>query len=515
MNDKLKKLLSAGMSAVLLAGMPALETFADNPNAATDATVQSYEDQLSSIVTKQQKALTELADIRSGQAEAQEEIGKYDELLRYNNEMKDLASGQLDSLYEQIAEKKQSIEDTTAAIEWQEDVFLDRMVAVYMEEDTDWLELIFEAEDLTDFLVKMERVNAIFDYDTRIISELSTNRVTLEQAMTDLERAEETQMKRVRDYEAAITQSRALYEEKLEYMENLQKDEAKLVEDYSYYKGLENDLNAELEEYLAELAREQERKRQEEERRRQEEEQRRREEEERRRKEEEQKRLEAERLRQEQEALAQKEAAQQQQQEQQQQLPDSWDTWEEWEDGTGDVYAEEETYTEDSYSDGSYDYDYSEDASSGDWNSIHSQDTSNMSYSYTGGLLSWPLEAGVSYYVSSEYGWRTIYGVEDFHLAIDLACDNGTTVMAAAGGTVLRSEYHASYGNYVLIDHGNGLSTLYAHMSSNNVSAGESVYEGQTIGWVGLTGNTFGYHLHFETRENGSTVNPRNYIALP
>ena len=138
-----------------------------------------------------------------------------------------------------------------------------------------------------------------------------------------------------------------------------------------------------------------------------------------------------------------------------------------------------------------------------------------MDYTYTGGLMSWPLEAGVSYYVSSEYGWRSIYGVEDFHLAIDLACDNGTTVLAAAGGTVLRSEYHASYGNYVLIDHGNGLSTLYAHMSSNNVSAGDEVYEGQTIGWVGLTGNTFGYHLHFETRENGSTVNPRNYIALP
>ena len=193
MKNIIKKLLSAAAASAMLAGIPALETLADNP----DATVKSYEDQLTDIVTKQKKALNELADIRSGQAEAQEEIGKYDELLKYNNEMKNLAAGQLDSLTEQIAQKKQSIEEMTAAIEWQEEAFLDRMVAVYMEEDTDWLELVFGAENLTDFLVKMERVNAIFDYDSRIIRELSENRETLERDTAALETAEETQMKRV------------------------------------------------------------------------------------------------------------------------------------------------------------------------------------------------------------------------------------------------------------------------------------------------------------------------------
>ncbi len=475
MKKGIKRILYVASTAAFLCLIPALETLADNP----DATVQSYEDQLSSIVTKQKQALNDLAEIRNGQVEAQEEIGKYDELLRYNNEMKDLAAGQLDSLTEQIEEKKKSIADTTEAIEAQEEAFLSRMVAVYMEQDADWLELVFGAKDLTDFLVKMERVNAIFEYDNRIINELTSNKATLEADTAALELAEETQMKRVEDYEAAITQSQALYDEKLEYMDSLREDEAKLVEDYSYYKGLENELNAELEEYLAELAREQERIRQEEERRRQEEERKRQEEEERKR----------------QEELA---AQQQQQQE------SSWEMW-----GNGD--------STDDYSDSSDYSDYSSgsDYSGGDWSSIHSQDTSSMEYTYTGGLMSWPLEAGVSYYVSSEHGWRTIYGVEDFHLGLDLACDNGTTVMAAAGGTVLRSEYHASYGNYVLIDHGNGLSTLYAHMSACNVSAGDTVYAGQTVGWVGLTGNTFGYHLHFETRENGTTVNPRNYVALP
>lgn len=479
MKNRTIKGLSAVFLGALILGLPT-----GAGDGASDATVQSYEDQLSSIVTKQRQALNELAEIRNGQEEAQVEIGKYDELLRYNNEMKNLASGQLDSLTEQITQKKQSITDTTAALEAQEQAFLDRMVAVYMEEDTDWLELLLDAEDLTDCLVRMERVNAIFDYDEKIITSLKANRELLEADTAALEKAEETQMKRVTDYETAIQQSQALYEEKLEFMENLQKDEAKLVTDYSYYKGLENELNAELEEYLAERAREQERIRQEEERRRQEEEQRRREEEERRRQEEEQRRQE--------ELAAQQQAN----------TSDSWDTWGDssYEEGDDFNWSEDE-YTDDSYGD--------------DWNSIHEQDTSNMQYTYTGGMLNWPLEEGVSYSVSSEYGWRTLYGVEDFHLAIDLACDNGTTVYAAAGGTVLRSEYHESYGNYVLIDHGNGLSTLYAHMSSCAVSVGETVSAGQTVGWVGLTGNTFGYHLHFETRENGSTVNPRNYIVLP
>ena len=105
--------------------------------------------------------------------------------------------------------------------------------------------------------------------------------------------------------------------------------------------------------------------------------------------------------------------------------------------------------------------------------------------------------------------------MNDFHLGIDLACANGTNVYAANGGTVVKSEMHYSYGNYVLIDHGGGISTLYAHMADRLVSAGDTVAAGQQIGHVGLTGSTNGYHLHFEVCENGSTTEPRNYIVLP
>ncbi len=130
-------------------------------------------------------------------------------------------------------------------------------------------------------------------------------------------------------------------------------------------------------------------------------------------------------------------------------------------------------------------------------------------------VLGWPIEAGAYYHISSEQGWRKLDGIDDYHLGIDIACYAGTNIRAANAGTVLKSEYHWSYGYYVLIDHGGGLSTLYAHMSENTVQAGEKVSAGQLVGYCGLTGNTKGYHLHFEVRENGEVVNPRNYITLP
>ena len=70
-------------------------------------------------------------------------------------------------------------------------------------------------------------------------------------------------------------------------------------------------------------------------------------------------------------------------------------------------------------------------------------------------------------------------------------------------------------GEYIIIDHGGGVTTLYAHMSSRLYGVGDTVSAGDTIGYVGLTGNTRGYHLHFETRENGSRVDPANYLSFP
>lgn len=117
-------------------------------------------------------------------------------------------------------------------------------------------------------------------------------------------------------------------------------------------------------------------------------------------------------------------------------------------------------------------------------------------------------------YVSSPF-YRNSDG--SYHGALDLCTYGGTygkNISAAESGTVITASYHWSYGNYVVIDHGNGLSTLYAHCSSLAVSSGQSVSKGQTIAYVGSTGNSSGPHLHFEVRINGSRTDPSNYISV-
>ncbi|MDN6161757.1 MAG: peptidoglycan DD-metalloendopeptidase family protein, partial [Atopostipes sp.] len=116
-------------------------------------------------------------------------------------------------------------------------------------------------------------------------------------------------------------------------------------------------------------------------------------------------------------------------------------------------------------------------------------------------------------YISSEFGYRThpIYGTKRLHGGIDIA--GGGTIKAAKSGTVTVAQKHPTWGNYVKIDHGNGVSSLYAHMQPGlKVSAGQSVSQGQALGIMGTTGSSTGVHLHFEIYEGLERVNPRNYV---
>ena len=141
----------------------------------------------------------------------------------------------------------------------------------------------------------------------------------------------------------------------------------------------------------------------------------------------------------------------------------------------------------------------------------------NQQYTGTGstatGTYIWPCPS--STYVTSAFGMREhpLFGDERPHSGIDISGSAGSEVLAADSGTVAVATYSSSYGNYVTIYHSNGDYTLYAHMSSLAVTAGQNVTQGDVIGYVGSTGWATGPHLHFEIRVNGSTVDPLSYFS--
>ncbi len=383
-------MISAVLAAFMLAGGGIVVRAGDS-----DITVQSYEDQLGEIARKKEAALAQIDAVRNSRDNETSEAYALDELIRLNTQQKKLVEAQLNSIGRQIEEKNARIEETRQKIETQEQAFLSRMTAHYMEEDVDWIELIFGSVSLVDFLTRLDSVNAIMKRDKEITAQLDENRRILESEEKALEEALQLQKSRVSDYESTIRETQAAYDAKLEYIESLKYDEAAWLAEYSRNREMEDALNAELEEYLAELARK-----------------------------------EAEKA-------------------------------------------------------------------------------------YVGGEGGWPLEHGVWYKITSEQGWRTLDGIADNHYGIDIAAPCGTPILAYNSGTVVISENHWSYGEYITIDHGGGVTTLYAHMSERLYSVGDYVEAGTVIGYIGLTGNTRGYHLHFETREYGSVVNPRNYLVFP
>ncbi|MGB1248664.1 MAG: M23 family metallopeptidase [Chitinophagales bacterium] len=116
--------------------------------------------------------------------------------------------------------------------------------------------------------------------------------------------------------------------------------------------------------------------------------------------------------------------------------------------------------------------------------------------------------------MASGYGWRTdpVYGVKKFHHGMDFTAPTGTEIYATGKGTAITVNYsNGGYGNRIIIDHGYGYQTLYAHMSGFNLEEGDQVERGDVIGFVGNTGKSVGPHLHYEVIVNGTKVNPVHF----
>ena len=139
--------------------------------------------------------------------------------------------------------------------------------------------------------------------------------------------------------------------------------------------------------------------------------------------------------------------------------------------------------------------------------------TLNIGYDYVGGEMAWPVPGHTR--ITSNYGMRThpITGVYKLHTGVDISASIGDSFIAANDGVVAKAEYNTAYGNMVLINHGGGVSTLYAHGSQIMVQVGQEVKRGDEVLKVGNTGYSTGPHAHFEVRVNGQYVNPMPYIT--
>ncbi len=141
------------------------------------------------------------------------------------------------------------------------------------------------------------------------------------------------------------------------------------------------------------------------------------------------------------------------------------------------------------------------------------QKTKGIGGDYKGGVMTWPVSGGGK--VTSSFGYRIhpILKEKKLHTGMDIAAPSGTAVLVANDGRVIFAGTKGSYGKAIIVDHGGGIVTLYAHCSSIVASDGQDVKKGETIAKVGSTGYSTGPHLHFEVRVNGDYVNPAPYIG--
>lgn len=387
--------LSLLMTCVIVIGVClAGGSVANADSKLTDATVQKYEEQIADLQKQQKEIQGQLAKLAKEESSLSEQKQMVDTYMDTTQRKITIAQTLLSELDVKIADNQASLEAAQAEYDRMYEQFWSIVVMSYEEGDASYLGLILGADSLSDFLTRMDHVSNLLAYNKTVMDTLQQTRSMLEEDRLSLEAKialqNETLDALAKDVEDLAKQEADI----LSKMQNLEKNQAAAQKEYYANKKLEDQLDKELEEYLAELQRKNQEK-----------------------------------------------------------------------------------------------------MESGDW--------------------LWPISLNDYQRCSSGFGWRLLYGVWDYHRGWDLAAYRGTPIYASKGGKVVIAQYHNSYGNYIVIDHGDGVSTVYAHCSKLNVSKGDTVKKGDKIGEVGTTGNSTGNHLHFEFRLNGKYIDPFTYIKNP
>lgn len=360
--------------------------------AVSDAKSRELEDKIAAL--NQQ-----MAGLQSQISEAKDDISKaIAEKQRLDSEMNiliqkvELTAELIDELNANIDQKNSEISDREDAYARKYQLFKERLRVTHEEGQVSYLQMLFGATSLSDFLSRVDRIGAMLEYDTMIMEQLKSEKNDLESARNDYQSKKAEQEK----YMAELKADEAALEKKksqaASYLANLQNNQALYKAMLAKIDEEEQKLQATLQAYLKEL-----------------------------------------------------------------------------------------------------------------------QERENSKY--VGGTFLWPLPTNYTR-ISSVYGGRTspITGRWEFHNGIDLPAAYGTPIYASNSGKVTIATNHWSYGNYIMVDHGGGYATLYAHCSKLVVSVGDKVTRGQIIAYVGSTGSSTGNHLHFSLYENSAHTDPMKFF---
>ena len=379
-------------------------------NAVMGETIGELRQQSQGIKSKIQNAREELMSVQNQKDDTVSEIQQLDSELADVQAELDRLEKQLEETSQRLDITYEELEQATEEKQQQYETLKQRVRAMYENGTAGYLETILNAENMSDFLQRMEYTTRIMDYDQHLLESFSRVETLIDQSAKRIEQDKANQEKLKKEQE---------------------EEQELLNEKISEKNALVERLNSSAESYEAQIS--------------------------------------------------------------------------EWEEQDADIQAlikKKQAAAVTPRSSGR--------SSSGG----SSYQASNKVYAYTGESYMYPVPAYSGYTPNSGYGYRSspISGGSEFHTGLDLKATLNTDVVAAESGTVIYAGWRGGYGNCVIIDHGGGMSTLYAHNNALCVSVGQSVSKGQVISKAGTTGYSTGVHLHFEVRINGQHTNPTPYI---
>ena len=441
--------------ALLLACALALGAL-PHAQAASRSAIESLQSQQASLTVQKAELQKKLDGIRSSQGQALNKKNLVEQQLNVLNQQIQVSENLLAQYARQITEKEAELEEAKAKEAEYQAEFEQRVRAMEERGNVSYWSVLFQASDFSDLLDRINMIGEIMDSDDQVLDQLAEARQAVAQAKADLETSRQGQQETLAQQQSQQAQLRTQQAEVDRLIQEIATQGDVYAKQIEKLEATQDDVAQQIAEAEATY----------------------------------QKQLAAEKAAAE-KAAAEKAAAEKAAAEQAAKAAQA----------AAQKAAQQQKQKSSASSSGS-----SGSSSSG---SQSSQTTASAS-----GFL-WPIAS--SHRVTSPFGWRThpITGRQNLHGGIDIAAPNGTPIMASKAGVVVISQYGSSYGNYVVISHPDGTRTLYAHMSQRNVSAGDTVSQGQTVGLVGSTGSSTGNHLHFETwtgSSSSSRVNPMQFF---